>query len=335
MKRLLILCFLTLSIICSAESNDDTVKTLLQDQQFSKQEENVFPCEISEYPAENSPIFFYGENHSSALDLSVKERLTISGTQGDFYVGLEGTVYGDILGLNLDLKMLLNSYSLELDINQSRVFGLEEELVYILTILPKNYVMLYRAINGLFGEEGRLSFYKMSLLMDLWGQPLLRKFWKKIKRPLVNLEDEALAVFIDELIFIPKSEYKMMMDTLLAVQKQPVWQKNDAFLRLSKYIAEKFISNQISELKNKMPDLDIYNAFLHNPGSLSHENQFAFEIAVNWRDSFIVKNIMHIYCSALKEEKALILVVGHLHVKNLSSLLNQAFSSDWVKILEK
>ena len=334
MKRLLILCFLVLSIIYSAESNDDTVKNLLEDQQFSKQEGNVFPCEISENSVENVPIFFYGENHSSAIDRRVREYLLLSGTHGDIYLGLEGNIYGDILGLNSELNLFLNSHDLELDIDQSKVFGLEEEFVHTLIILPKIYVMLYRAINGLFGEEVRLPRYKLNFLLTLWGTPLLHKLWREIQRPLANLEDEALAVFIDELILIPNSEDKMMLSKLTIIQKLPVWQKNDAFLRLSKRIAENFISNQTSAFPTEMPNLDVYSAFLNNPENLSHENRFAFEIAIRWRDSFMVKNIMHIYCSAFKEEKPLALVVGHLHVENLSNLLNQA-SSGRIEILEK
>ena len=325
MKSLLMLIFLILSI-CSAESDDHAIKNLLKGEPFSKKEENVFPCEVSENLVENVPIFFYGENHLSEFDRRVKESLMIVGMSGDVYVGLEGILYDDIL----DLKIFLNAHSLELA-DQSRIFGLEEDFAYTLIMLPKNYVMLYRAINGLFGEERRLSEYKISLLLDLWNKPLLRKLWMKIKRPLVSVEDEILAVFIDELILIPRSEDKMMMDKLIAVQKQPVWQKNDVFLRLSKHIAENFISNQMSELQTEIPHLDVYSALLDNPGSLSHENRFAVEMAVRWRDSFIVKNIMHIYCSALKEKKPLALVVGQMHVESLSSLLNQA-SSDRIKI---
>lgn len=328
--------FLLSVLVYSAESNDTAFKNTLKDQQVSKQEENVFPCELSENPVENVPIFFYGTNHTSQEDARLRDLLMFSGLKGDFYVGLEGYNYSDSINdseLSAEMQFILSSHGLDLDVEKSRLFGLEEELVHLLVMLPKNYVMLHRAINGLFGEERRLSEYKIAFLMGFWGEPLLIDLWRQIKRPLLNSEDEKFAVFIDELILIPESEIELMMDKLMAVQNQQVWQNTDAFLSLSKRIAKDFTLLPIPELRTETLNLDFYNSILENPGNLMNENRFAVEIAVKWRDSFIIKNIARIYCSALTERKPLHLVVGRLHVENLSNLVVQG-SSNRIKIVQ-
>ena len=244
--------------------------------------------------------------------------LIAAGQNGDVYVGLEGDHYSDGNIVNWEGT----SWN-ALDIEKSRVFGLEEELVHTLTILPIQHLQLYRAVNDLFGEKSRLSEHKMSFLLDFWSKPLLHKTWRQINRPLFNQEDEKLAVFIDELILIAESREEVFAK-LLTVQSHPIWKNDQAFLRLSKRIAKDFISLQAPQLPIEMPDLDIYNAMLENPENLFHEHRFAFEIAVIWRDPSLAKNITRIYCSALKERKSLAVIVGKLHVRSLSRLLTQA-----------
>ena len=147
--------------------------------------------------------------------------------------------------------------------------------------------MLYRAVNGLFGEELRLSLYKMEFLYRLVTDPSMHPLWERIRsRPLSYPEDEGLAIFVDELIAIDSSNSEEWMAKLIDVQNQQIWINNHSFIRFSKQIAEEFISFHRLYAPVAMPNLDSYYALLKNPGSVLIEADFSNTIALEWRDYF-------------------------------------------------
>ncbi len=314
------------------ESDSDVIKDTdnMSEQTGVEQSKSVFPCELAENPSDNIKIFIHGKNHTSEKDRKFVEKLILRGITGDIYVGLEGYKYG----LIDDLDLTLRKYGLELNVEKSKVFGIEAHFANILAILPKNYIMLYRAVNGVFGEESRLSIYKMQLLYRLVNDPLIHPLWERIRRhPLSYPEDEELAVFIDEIVAIDRSNVEEWEAKLKTVQSQQVWTNNHSFIRFSQQIAMEFISSHRLRSPVTMPNLDSYYALLENPRSLRIEMDFANTIAVEWREAFFVKHIASIYCSALEERKSLWLSVGILHVDSLSNLLRTA-SSDQINIVD-
>ena len=128
MKHLLVLILFFSAMKGYTENSDKDTENMKQ--LAVEQGKLVFPCELAEDPSDNIKIFIHGENHISEEDRRFKEKLMLMGVTGDIYVGLEGHSYGPIDSVDFDsVDLILEKYGLDLNIEKSKLFGLEDEFV--------------------------------------------------------------------------------------------------------------------------------------------------------------------------------------------------------------
>ena len=131
-----------------------------------------------------SKIILYGENHRSPKDKIIIKTFINLGNQEKVYVALEGSPYGPL--------------------NPSQtVYGIENSLPFITSVAVKSYVMLYRSLHRLYGEEGYLienlsEFITMFIDQD----PVVIQIWRTIPRPFKSSIDEELALLIDKILIV-------------------------------------------------------------------------------------------------------------------------------------
>ena len=252
----------------------------------------------------SSKIKIYGVDHQSQTNSVVENTLIKLANEGNFYIALEGAPYGPIN-------------------NSQTVYGIENAIQHVTVIAVKSYVMLYRSLNNLHGEENYLNENISEFINIFFDQdPFTIEIWQKIPRPFKNSQDEKLALFIDKLLtadnpnnlFEPKSQD--FMDFLEIFNHSTI-----SFINLAKAFAME-LGKHIETLKEL--DVSILYEMLQNPHDVEKELVFATQIAVKWRDKSLSENILKIYDLAQEDKKDLIVIIGLLHLENLKELLESS-----------
>lgn len=280
---------------------------------------SLFPCDISQ---SRTKIIFYGENHSSSEDKKISKALISLGVSGEAFVAIEGWEYEDP-DLIEYLKDFYNANS-----ETSQVFGYEDKFVHTLTILPTLHTFIYRGTFKQYGEETRLDYNKMRLLLDFITNPYVREAWEIVRQELSKSEHKDMVDFIDKLILI-KDDKDEGFNELIAVQQTSLWQQNHSFIQISKNLSLAFGTLAIDKYQEEKntPDLTSLNQLVADPSSIEKEIQFVNEIAVGWRDQSISQNLGKIYCQAAQSNTdSLWIIIGTLHINSLTDLLNKASS---------
>jgi len=187
----------------------------------------------------------------------------------------------------------------------SKIFGIENELLIQVSRTMKVYLSLYHTHNT---ED------KMSVLSGISQVPVFQKLWLQVPRPFPVVEDEALAVFIDQLIV------GVQVDTEKVIQHNK-----------SSYIAifKAFSESLGLSIKNKpgVPDLSSYYDVLRSPNNVEKQKRFN-EVIYSWYISSVLDNIMSIYKLAKQDNKSLIILIEENSELNSSALMELISKED-------
>ncbi len=265
----------------------------------------------------SSKIIIYGESHRSPHAKPVKELLKGLANQGLFYLALEAYSYGPV-----------NS--------SQNIYGIEDTLPILVNAAVKSYVALYRSLHSLRGEGPYLGQNAAEFVSHFVDQdPLVIKIWQKIPRPLKKASDEDLALIFDRILTTgqpkPANDFFRMDNPNVIDFRNALFQNPDSFMRVAEFFAIEAVK-YVEGLN--LVDISLLYDFLKSPDDTDKETAFAKQIAVQWRDSYLSKNILKIYELAKKDKKDLIIVVGLLHLENLKKSLQSSNSEIEVETLK-
>ena len=258
-------------------------------------------------------ITICGEGHRSQTNKLIRNILIKLADEGEFYIALEGSPYGPL--------------------NTSQtIYGIENTIQHVTVMTVKSYVMLYRSLNALHGEEDYLTENVSEFIQGFFDQdPFVVEIWQKIPRPFKNFQDEKLASFIDKLLIVDDPNNLFEPTSQGALDFLEIFNRGAiSFMNVARVFAM-----QLGKYVENLEELDssILYDMLQSPHDIEKELVFAAEVAVKWRDKGLSKNILKIYDFAKKDKKNLVVIIGLLHLENLKKLLES--SDDKIEVQMK
>ena len=242
-------------------------------------------------------IFLYGDNHRSQKSADGINSLKEVAKDGSIYMALEGFQYGPIEG-------------------SQTIYGIESEMELVTVIAVKSYVMLYRAVNGLHGQEFYLSENVSEFIGTFLDQDSFAiRVWEKIPRPFQKDKDESLALIIDQTLRAD-DPFMLIPDFSKILRNHP-----ESFMNVAKVFAME-AGEQVEGLEDFQKE--ILNDTIQNPHDIEKEALFSEELAVKWRDKQLIKNILKVYDLAKADNKSLYVAIGCGHLDSLKEKLESS-----------
>lgn len=289
-------------------------------------------CEISDNPSQNPKIVLTGETHfipghtdqnpEAIAGKNSLEILMAGALKGDFFLALEGPIYGDLAGVKKFMKSSGAHFS---EPTQFYVNGLENNLVNQLTTLGTK---IYRAggqVNRYFSTGSQDYFINTiveeSLLFNMVNQrtetqeAFLLAFTKAQES---NDSDLKAAFNIIKKYSLDNPETYLQDSKLYAQDPSFHFKMLDAFILVLEELSDRLLTPENIEkyetpasLKTVMEKYKDYDF-----------KAFVCKITLGYRNRIFEKNIKSLYCQAKALGKDLVVRTGALHTPGLEKVLN-------------
>lgn len=302
-----------------------------------------FPCDL-DHLVYRPKFEIIGDYHTRPEDREGRLKLIKRACEGELYLGIEGYSFE-----NRALSFRECEYLGVIDyFETSRIFGIEDEFLHALTFVLNIYFSLVDFITLESSKYLDFHYSKQNVLQyiiqvsdQIKYNPFIRRAWNKIQRPLINLEYEEVASWIDSFLLL-EDKIQLEISFIKDTKSQLILTNTSAFISILHHVIE-----QLAELLKTTESrtygfswsdyLQVLNYPLHHlvflPNHLGVDRStlkphinLGYQITVESRNLPFAKHAAHLYCQASKENKDLTLILGQLHTEAVYQLLLEAGS---------